>query len=45
MDDAGTGRRIIRQSRITDSLDFPDEEGLGMNIVSVWAGVYVCVYK
>uniref|UniRef100_A0A8C7UD59 Capping protein regulator and myosin 1 linker 3 n=1 Tax=Oncorhynchus mykiss TaxID=8022 RepID=A0A8C7UD59_ONCMY len=35
LDDAGTGRRIIRQSRITDSLDFPDEEGLGMNIDTI----------
>uniref|UniRef100_A0A8C7LII9 Capping protein regulator and myosin 1 linker 3 n=1 Tax=Oncorhynchus kisutch TaxID=8019 RepID=A0A8C7LII9_ONCKI len=35
LDDAGTGRRTIRQSRITDSLDFPDEEGLGMNIDTI----------
>ncbi|XP_055739763.1 capping protein, Arp2/3 and myosin-I linker protein 3-like isoform X1 [Salvelinus fontinalis] len=35
LDEAGTGRRTIRQSRITDSLDFPDEEGLGMNIDTI----------
>ncbi|KAK6310972.1 hypothetical protein J4Q44_G00190270 [Coregonus suidteri] len=31
-DDGGTGRHTIR---ITDSLDFPDEEGLGMNIDTI----------
>ncbi|XP_030016802.1 capping protein, Arp2/3 and myosin-I linker protein 3 isoform X5 [Sphaeramia orbicularis] len=30
-DDAGTGRRTIRQSRIVESLDFPDED-LGVNL-------------
>ena len=37
-DDGGTGRHTIR---ITDTLDFPDEEGLGMNIVRVWVVVRV----
>uniref|UniRef100_A0A8C7JRB6 Capping protein regulator and myosin 1 linker 3 n=1 Tax=Oncorhynchus kisutch TaxID=8019 RepID=A0A8C7JRB6_ONCKI len=31
-DDGGTGRHTIR---ITDTLDFPDEEGLGMNIDTI----------
>ncbi|XP_026169417.1 capping protein, Arp2/3 and myosin-I linker protein 3 [Mastacembelus armatus] len=30
-DDAGTGRRTIRQSRIVESLEFPDED-LGINL-------------
>ncbi|XP_041752442.1 capping protein, Arp2/3 and myosin-I linker protein 3 isoform X2 [Coregonus clupeaformis] len=34
-DGAGTDRRTIRNFRITDSLDFPDEEGLGMNIDTI----------
>ncbi|XP_010887354.1 capping protein, Arp2/3 and myosin-I linker protein 3 isoform X1 [Esox lucius] len=35
LDEAGPGRRSMRHSRITDSLDFPDEEGLGMNIDTI----------
>ncbi|KAJ8011753.1 hypothetical protein DPEC_G00061540 [Dallia pectoralis] len=35
LDEAGTGRRTMRHSRITDSLDFPEEEGLGMNIDTI----------
>lgn len=36
-DDVGTGRRTIRQSRVIESLDFPDEEfGVNLGIVSVW---------
>ncbi|XP_023820943.1 capping protein, Arp2/3 and myosin-I linker protein 3 isoform X1 [Oryzias latipes] len=30
-DDVGTGRRTVRQSRLTDSLDFPDDE-FGVNL-------------
>lgn len=35
-DDVGTGRRTIRQSRLIESLDFPDEDlGINLGIVSV----------
>lgn len=35
-DDVGTGRRTIRQSRIIESLEFPDEDfGVNLGIVSV----------
>lgn len=35
-DDVGTGRRTIRQSRLIESLEFPDEEyGFNLGIVSV----------
>lgn len=35
-DDVGTGRRTIRQSRLIESLEFPDEEyGVNLGIVSV----------
>lgn len=35
-DDVGTGRRTIRQSRLIESLEFPDEEyGINLGIVSV----------
>lgn len=35
-DDVGTGRRTIRQSRVVESLDFPDEDfGVNLGIVSV----------
>lgn len=34
-DDAGSGRRTIRQSRIVESLEFPDEDfGVNLGIVS-----------
>ena len=46
-DDVGTGRRTIRQSRLIESLDFPDEDlGVNLGIVSVWEhadSVCVCV--
>lgn len=35
-DDVGTGRHTIRQSRLIESLEFPDEEyGVNLGIVSV----------
>ncbi len=35
-DDVGTGRRTVRQSRIIESLEFPDEDfGVNLGIVSV----------
>lgn len=35
-DDVGTGRRTIRQSRLIESLEFPDEEyGVNLGIVSI----------
>lgn len=35
-DDVGTGRRTVRQSRLVDSLEFPDEDfGVNLGIVSV----------
>lgn len=35
-DDVGTGRRTIRQSRLIESLEFPDEEfGVNLGIVGI----------
>lgn len=37
-DDLGPGRHTLRQSRVIESLDFPDEEfGVNLGIVSVWS--------
>jgi len=34
-DEVGTGRRTVRQSRLVESLDFPDEDfGVNLGIVS-----------
>lgn len=44
-DDVGTGRRTIRQSRIVESLEFPDDDfGLNLGIVSVLRDMLICIF-